>query len=345
VLRKGERIVRVTDKIALIEDIGSELQRRFTFTDIDTFLLGFSVPKPIDAARDSKRLYAKIALAGASDELILRMAYELGLQIPDIPPQAVDPTSQQSAGKVANHGERLLAVRDLVRDHFTEGDWHELGLLTGSEDIVVGHPRLLRSLSWGDADYPETILPVLIGINKRDADNIAVMESFVRKRCGSDGENISSGKSTAKSIVFQPKVFEVPDADVDPKLVSVMMPFNAAMAPVYSAIQAAAATVGFKCERADDIWLASAVIQDVFSLIFRSFIVVCDFTGKNPNVFYEAGIAHTLGKHVIPITQTDGDIPFDLRHHRHLTYHGNGEGIATMRDGIAKRFKTLDGQR
>ncbi|MCZ8036518.1 MAG: hypothetical protein O9288_17470, partial [Novosphingobium sp.] len=85
--------------------------------------------------------------------------------------------------------------------------------------------------------------------------------------------------------------------------------------------------------------------DDGHSLIFRSFIVVCDFTRKNPNVFYEAGIAHTLGKHVIPITQSLDDIPFDLRHHRHLTYLGNGEGITKMRVELVKRFTTLDGQR
>jgi hypothetical protein len=73
---------------------------------------------------------------------------------------------------------------------------------------------------------------------------------------------------------------------------------------------------GLNCDRADNIWKESAVIQDIFGLIYRSYIVVCDFTGKNPNVFYEAGIAHTLGKHVIPITQHADDIPFDLRQGR-----------------------------
>ena len=99
---------------------------------------------------------------------------------------------------------------------------------------------------------------------------------------------------------------------------------------------------GMKALRAKDIWLHSAVIQDVFSLIFRSAIVVCDFTGKNPNVFYEAGIAHTLGKHVVPITQADADIPFDLRHHRYLSYLNNGEGREQLRNGLNQRFWSLN---
>jgi hypothetical protein len=334
--------MRVTDKINLLENIGVELQKRFSFKDIDTLLIGFSVPKPIDAPMDSKRLYVKTALAGVSNDIILQIAVELGLQIPDMALQSI-PSSGNSV--MANDSRQLIELRDLIVKNFSAGDWQELGLLTNSSNIIESHPRLLRSLHWGDADYEDVILPVLIAISRVDPNNLMIINSFVRKRAGVEGELVSSGKSSKKTILFQPKVFEIPEAEVEPNLISAMMPFHPGMTPVYTAIQTAAKIAGFRCERADNIWDASAVIQDVFSLIYRSFIVVCDFTGKNPNVFYEAGIAHTLGKHVIPITQSDGDIPFDLRHHRHLSYLGNGEGIAKMQETLATRFKTLDQQR
>jgi hypothetical protein len=124
-----------------------------------------------------------------------------------------------------------------------------------------------------------------------------------------------------------------------------MMPFEGSLRGVFDAIRAAAAAQGMTCQRADDIWIHSAVIQDAFSLLYRSFIVVCDFTGRNPNVFYEAGIAHTLGKHVIPITQSAEDIPFDLRHHRYLRYLNNGEGRAQLQTDVGKRIAQLLTQR
>ena len=68
---------------------------------------------------------------------------------------------------------------------------------------------------------------------------------------------------------------------------------------------------------------------------------MCDFTGKNPNVFYEAGIAHTLGKYVVPITQSEHDIPFDLKHHRHAKYLNNGEGLQKLKQELISRFLTL----
>lgn len=113
----------------------------------------------------------------------------------------------------------------------------------------------------------------------------------------------------------RPTAFEIPDdEEIDRKLVSVMMPFRAEFNGVYEAIKAAVSESKHTCNRADDIWDHTTIIQDVVSLIDRARVVICDCTGRNANVFYEAGIAHTLGRDVIFITQNAGDIPFDLAH-------------------------------
>lgn len=334
----------------MVEQIGVELQKRFGFDDIDAFLAGFGLAKPENVTVNSKRIYAKAGLAPASNEIIVKVAQELDIEIPESMKAAVTTKSpapipvRPATTTEPTESERLFALRDTVLANFTGGNWHELGLFTGCERIVSGHSRLLRSLSFGDPDYEEHVLPVLLSINKADPANLTKMEDFVRKRFD-PGENVSSGKRAGKTIVFQPKVFEIPDEPVDPMLNAVMMPFGAGMRPVYTAIEAAAAASGYRCQKADDIWEQSAVIQDIFSLIYRSFIVVCDFTGRNANVFYEAGVAHTLGKHVVPISQSDGDIPFDLRHHRQLGYLANGEGLGVLTTQLTKRFITLAGQR
>ncbi len=87
--------------------------------------------------------------------------------------------------------------------------------------------------------------------------------------------------------------------------------------------------------------LNSVIIQDIFELIYSSSIVIADLSRKNPNVFYEIGIAHTLGKPVIPIAQNIDDVPFDLRHHRVLTYYDNGEGRVALRNDLESRLITL----
>jgi hypothetical protein len=81
----------------------------------------------------------------------------------------------------------------------------------------------------------------------------------------------------------------------------------------------------------------------VVSLIDRSRVVIADCTGRNPNVFYEIGIAHTLGREVILITQNNADIPFDLRHLRYVQYLNNGEGLAALATRVGSRLADLAG--
>ena len=85
-------------------------------------------------------------------------------------------------------------------------------------------------------------------------------------------------------------------SDPNSKLISVMMPFSPAYRGTYEAIKRVAVHMGLECLRADDIWENSTFIQDIFDLIFCSRIVIVDFSERNPNVMYETGIAHTLGK-------------------------------------------------
>ena len=120
-----------------------------------------------------------------------------------------------------------------------------------------------------------------------------------------------------------------------------MMPFDTSFNPVHAAIREASSSAGYRCLRVDDIWEDSAIIQDIFGLIFRSHVVIVDFTGKNPNVMYETGIAHTLGKHVVPISQSLTDVPFDIKHHRVLKYLPNSEGLAVMSDKLAERLRQV----
>lgn len=129
--------------------------------------------------------------------------------------------------------------------------------------------------------------------------------------------------------------------DQDDDLVSVMMPFKAEFDPVYSALGASTKGQNFRWERADDIWVNHHVIQDIVDLITKARVVVCDCTGRNPNVFYEIGIAHSLGKEVILITQSDDDIPFDLRHLRYVKYLPNKEGLRELGRAVQARIKTV----
>jgi hypothetical protein len=141
---------------------------------------------------------------------------------------------------------------------------------------------------------------------------------------------------------LSPIVFSFEGAgDRQDNLVSVMMPFSADFNPVYTSLQSAVQSVGMEAMRADDLWEHQFIIQDIVSLITRARVVICDCSGRNPNVFYEVGIAHSLGKEVILIAQSEADIPFDLRHIRYIRYLNNREGLNTLGREIGQRIQTI----
>lgn len=140
----------------------------------------------------------------------------------------------------------------------------------------------------------------------------------------------------------RPRVFNIAEHEnIEPVLVSVMMPFAPGFDAVYQTLQDLAEQVGLRCRRADDIWEEPAVMQDVVNLIDRARLVIADCSGRNPNVFYEIGIAHTLGRDVILITQNEADIPFDLRHLRYVLYLNNGEGRAQLAERLRQRLQDI----
>ncbi len=142
--------------------------------------------------------------------------------------------------------------------------------------------------------------------------------------------------------ILTPSVFNIESlGNQDSSLVSVMMPFQAEFNNAYDAIQTAVTSVGFNCVKANNFWKHDFIIQDIVDLIAKAKVVICDCSGRNPNVFYEAGIAHALGKEVILIAQSDHDVPFDLYHIRYVKYLNNGEGLLTLGKEVISRIQTL----
>ena len=173
---------------------------------------------------------------------------------------------------------------------------------------------------------------------------IAEQPNGLVKVCPLHGEFVSTDHAEVpyeKLITFKPSVFQVPNKPQNNNLMSVMMPFNSSFSSTYDAIKRVADHMGKECLKADDIWDNSTFIQDIFDLIYRSKVVIVDFTGRNPNVMYETGIAHTLGKIVIPITQSIEDIPSDLGHHRALKYLPNKEGYRNLSNELYKRLQVV----
>lgn len=119
--------------------------------------------------------------------------------------------------------------------------------------------------------------------------------------------------------------------EIDPNISSrvfVIMPFNDQLIPVFrDHIKVVCDELNYQCLRADLIDSSNMIINDIWSLINNADIIICECTGKNANVFYELGIAHTIGKNVICIAQNTDDIPFDINQIRYIKYEYTPQGM------------------
>ena len=122
----------------------------------------------------------------------------------------------------------------------------------------------------------------------------------------------------------------------------VLMPFEEPFTSQYRKyIEKPLKKKGYNIKRADDIFRPNSIIDDIRELINGSDIIIAELTGKNPNVFYELGIAHQLKKYVILICQKKEDVPFDLNHIRIIFYEPTENGHSNLLNSILKNIRNF----
>jgi hypothetical protein len=102
------------------------------------------------------------------------------------------------------------------------------------------------------------------------------------------------------------------------------MPFGGWLDDYYETIYSPAIdAAGLEPHRADDLYRPSTIVNDIWAYTQKAKLLLADLTGKNPNVFYELGLAHALAKPAILVAESMDDIPFDLRALRIIVYDKN----------------------
>lgn len=121
----------------------------------------------------------------------------------------------------------------------------------------------------------------------------------------------------------------------------VLMPFNAQFQPVYDDhIVKVCGSLGITVTRADQIFSVGPFMEDILESVLTSKFIIGDLTDRNPNVFYEVGICHALGKKVILITQ-ENDVPSDLRHFRYIRYMYTPRGMELFEDTLKQTLQGI----
>lgn len=101
----------------------------------------------------------------------------------------------------------------------------------------------------------------------------------------------------------------------------VIMPFSKDFDDVYNlGIKETAKEHGVNAFRLDEQLFEEGMLERIYKEIQESDFIIADLSDKNPNVFYELGFAHALDKLCLLVTNNVDNIPFDLKHKRHIVY-------------------------
>jgi len=119
------------------------------------------------------------------------------------------------------------------------------------------------------------------------------------------------------------------------------MPFRRDFPPVFDDhIAKVCRRLGITVTRADGIFSTRPFMDDIREAVITARVIIADLTDHNPNVFYELGICHALGKDVVLITQ-DREVPSDVRHIRYLLYEYTPPGMIAFEKALERTLGAL----
>lgn len=164
------------------------------------------------------------------------------------------------------------------------------------------------------------------------------------RRCKEDSSlyasTINALRKRLENIVPAEPIWISRDFKIDDTLGFVLMPFQERFFCVYEdAIQPALNSAGLRGMHAGEVFDNREIVEDIWESISKARLIIADVTGRNPNVFYELGICHTLGKEVIVLTQSSADVPFDIRHRRFIEY--DTSKLTSLKTRLEKTVKQV----
>ncbi len=94
--------------------------------------------------------------------------------------------------------------------------------------------------------------------------------------------------------------------------------------------------------RGDDLFTNGLIIEDINRLLRESAVIIADITPNNPNVFYEVGFSHALGKPTILLSDKKRDkLPFDVSGFRNLFYDNSIGGKSVVEDSLSRHLEQI----
>jgi hypothetical protein len=119
-----------------------------------------------------------------------------------------------------------------------------------------------------------------------------------------------------------------------------MDPQDDSLVDVRDAIKSECAAYELEAVRIDEIEHQDRITDRILDMIHSSGLIIADLTGERPNVYYEIGYAHAIGKRPILYRRKGTRLHFDLSVHNVPEY----KNIAELKSLLHKRLEAILGR-
>lgn len=124
-------------------------------------------------------------------------------------------------------------------------------------------------------------------------------------------------------------------------MVFVLTPFHDDFMHTYEIIKNSCEKIKLTAMKGDEEFVHKDILQHIIKCMVKSRVVIANLNGRNPNVFYELGIAHTLNKPTILLAHKDTSVPFDLKN-QYLVLYKDDEELSKRLTESLLMVMTLD---
>jgi hypothetical protein len=99
---------------------------------------------------------------------------------------------------------------------------------------------------------------------------------------------------------------------------------------------------GYDVKRADELNREGLITNQIIERLREDDLVIADYTGRNPNVFYEVAARHSFGKPIVHLCSDPGEIPFDVANQRAIPYSLLPEPLEEAKLALGAAVKAIE---
>ncbi|MCB0837744.1 MAG: cell envelope integrity protein TolA, partial [Bacteroidetes bacterium] len=197
-----------------------------------------------------------------------------------------------------------------------------------------GHePYGILRMMWGDNEIHKIVRDLLW--EQLDLSSYSISKSQVKEEVSDQ-----SSEALPEGYIAVNPIFKERDFKPQPRTSLIIMPLEAYWSEtLWVHIQHNLKSLGYNSLKAEALF-SENVLDETWKTLNEVDLLVADLTYKHPDVFYKLGIAHTLGKKVMIISQHARDIPKDFSQFPIHVYDNNINGLQRLAEWLVDELES-----